>query len=69
MAGRHKAQRESLVVIKTTELKGDITKTCRRVYTRQIAKPDCKFPILHRRIRPSPRYRSTFQANRPVLNA
>jgi len=69
MAGRHKAQRESLVVIKTTELKGDLVKNCRRVYVRQIVRPNVKFPILHKRIRPEARYKSVFQANRPVLNA
>ena len=69
MAGRHKAQRESLTIVKTTELKGDIMKTCRRAYIKQIVRPDCKFPILHKRVRAAPRYSSVFQANRPILNA
>ena len=68
MAGRHKAQRESLTVIRTTELKGDLLKTCRRAYIRQIVRPNIKFPILHKRIRCAPRYQCSFQANRPVLN-
>ena len=70
MAGRHKAQRESLVIIRTTELKGDLYgKTSRRAYIRNIVKPGARFPILHKRIRSAPRYRSVFQANRPSLNA
>lgn len=69
MAGRHKAQRESLIIVRTTELKGDIAKVCRRNYTKQIVKPDVKFPVLHKRIRCAPRFRSTFQANRPTLCA
>jgi large subunit ribosomal protein L18Ae len=69
MAGRHKAQRESLTIVRTTELKGDIVKTCRRAYIKQIVKPDVKFPILHKRIRAAPKYRTVFQANRPILNA
>lgn len=67
MAGRHKAQRESLNIIRTTELKGDLFKNCRRAYIRQVVRPEAKFPVLHKRIRTAPRYRSTFQANRPSL--
>jgi len=69
MAGRHKAQRESLHIIKTTEIKGDLLKTARRAQIRQVVRPGAKFPILHKRIRVAPRYRSTFQANRPNLCA
>jgi len=69
MSGRHKAQRESLVVIRTTELKGDIEKTCRRAYIRQIVRPDAKFPLLRRRIRSAKRFRTVFKANRPSLLA
>jgi hypothetical protein len=69
MAGRHKAQRESLTIVRTTELKGDLVKNCRRAYVRQIVRPGSKFPILHRRVRSAPRYRTIFQANRPSLNA
>lgn len=68
MAGRHKAQRESLSIIRTTELKGDLVKNCRRVYIRQIVRPNVKFPILHKKIRGPSRYSSNFQANRPILN-
>ena len=69
MAGRHKAQRESLVIIRTTLLQGNIEKTCRRVYIRQIVKADTRFPILHKRTRSARRYRTVFQANRPNLFA
>ena len=69
MAGRHKAQRESLTIVRTTELKGDLVKTSRRTYIRQIVKANARFPLLHKRVRSSPRYRSTFQANRPNLIA
>ncbi len=67
MAGRHKAQRESLTIIRTTELTGDLVKNCRRAYIRQIVRPDVKFPQLHRQLRSEPRYKTVFQANRPVL--
>jgi hypothetical protein len=69
MAGRHKAQIESLTIIRTTELKGDLVKNSRRAYIRQVVRPGAKFPILHKRIRSAPRYSSVFQANRPTLNA
>ena len=51
MAGRHKAQRESLTIIRTTEIKGDLVKNVRRAYIRQIVRPNVKFPVLHKRIR------------------
>ena len=69
MAGRHKAQRESLMIIKTTELTGDLVKTCRRAYIRQIVRPGVKFPLLHKRLRTDARYRTNFHANRPFLCA
>lgn len=70
MSGRHKAQRESLVVVRTTELKGDIEKEAKRNYTRQIAREGIKFPLLHKRIRThSKRFRTVFKANRPNLFA
>lgn len=69
MAGRHKAQLESLKVIRTTEVKGDLFKNSARAYIRQVVKPDARFPILHKRIRTPSRYQTVFQANRPSLNA
>lgn len=69
MAGRHKAQRESLTIVRTTELKGDLVKGARRAQIRMISRPGVKFPVLHKRVRSAPRYRTIFQANRPTLNA
>ena len=69
MAGRHKAQRESLTIVRTTEVKGDLVKNCRRAYIRQVVRPNIKFPVLHKRVRSAPRYRTVFQANRPNLIA
>lgn len=69
MVGRHKAQRESLVVVRTTILKGKIEEEAKRNYIRQIAKPDARFPILSKRIRVSPAFRKVFRPNRPCLIA
>lgn len=69
MAGRHKAQRESLVVIRTTVLKGkNLEKEAKRAYTRQLLRPDIRFPILQKRLRPYRRsLRTVFKASRPTL--
>lgn len=67
MAGRHKAQRESLSIIRTTEIKGDLVKNVRRAYIRQIVRPGAKFPLLHKRIRGEARFKKTFHATRPAL--
>lgn len=69
MSGRHKAQSESLIVVRTTELKGkNLDKECRRAYTRQLVKEGVKFPILQRRLRPhSKSLRTVFKASRPNL--
>ena len=40
MVGRHKAQRESLVIVRTTELKGDLEHEAKRRQIRQVAKYD-----------------------------
>lgn len=69
MVGRHKAQKESLVVVRTTLLKGKIEEEAKRNYIRQIAKNDAKFPILSKRIRVSPAYRKVFRPSRPCLIA
>jgi large subunit ribosomal protein L18Ae len=70
MAGRHKAQRESIVIVRTTEIKGDIEKEARRPYIKQIVKEGVKFPQLQRRIRPAQKtYRTVFKATRPNLFA
>ena len=68
MAGRHKAQRESLVIVRTKEITGDIEKESRRPYTKQIAKDGVKFPLLDKRLRPARKtFRTVFKATRPNL--
>ena len=69
MCGRHKAQRESLVIVRTCILKGDIEHVAKRNYIKQIMKPGMKFPLLTKHIRPSPAYRKIFRPSRPVLLA
>ena len=69
MVGRHKAQRESLVIIRTTELKRDLEHEAKRTQIRQVAKHYIKFPLLHKRIRPKPAFRKVFRPSRPVLLA
>ena len=69
MVGRHKAQRESLVIVRTTELKGDLEHEAKRRQTRQVVKHYIKFPLLHKRIRPKPAFRKVFKPSRPVLLA
>jgi large subunit ribosomal protein L18Ae len=69
MAGRHKAQRESLVIVRTTEI-ADVAENSKRSYTSQIVKEGIKFPLLHRRLRPARKtFRSVFKATRPNLVA
>ena len=69
MVGRHKAQRESLVIVRTTILKGNVEKEAKRHYIRQIVKEGVKFPLLEKRIRPSPAFRKVFRPSRPCLLA
>ena len=70
MAGRHKAQRESLVIVRTTELTGDVSEVSKRSYTSQILKEGIKFPLLQKRIRPARKtFRTVFKASRPNLIA
>ncbi len=70
MAGRHKAQRESLVIVRTTEITGDVAENAKRTYITQVAKEGIKFPLLHKRLRPARKtFRTVFKANRPALYA
>ena len=70
MAGRHKAQRESLVIVRTTEIVGNAAEEAKRNYTTQILREGIKFPLLHRRIRPARKtFRTVFKATRPNLVA
>jgi large subunit ribosomal protein L18Ae len=69
MAGRHKAQRESLVIVRTTEIK-NVAEDSKRSYTTQIVKEGIRFPLLHRRLRPARKtFRTVFKATRPNLVA
>jgi large subunit ribosomal protein L18Ae len=69
LSGRHKAQSESLIVVRATQLKGkNLEKEARRAYTRQLVKEGIKFPILQRRPRPPNKaLKTVFKANRPNL--
>jgi large subunit ribosomal protein L18Ae len=70
MAGRHKAQRESLVIIRTTEVTGDVVENAKRTYTTQVAKDGIKFPLLQRKLRPARKtFKTVFKATRPNLFA
>ena len=69
MVARHKAQRESLVIVRTTELKLELEHNAKRRQIRQVAKHDIKFSLFHKRIRPSPAFRKVFRPSRPVLLA
>ena len=69
LAGRHRGQRESIHIIRTTEIQ-NAAKDARRYSVRQLLRPNLKFPKLHNTIRPSTKQdRSTFQANRPLVVA
>lgn len=67
MAGRHKAQRESLVIIRTTEVRGNIEKVARRASIRMISRPGVKFPLTQKLVRNDRRLTRAVQANRPSL--
>jgi hypothetical protein len=68
LSGRHKAQRESITIVRTTEIHN--SDDVKRVTLKQVTKEGVKFPILARRIRVhNKQYRSVFKANRPSLFA
>ena len=70
MAGRHNAQRESLTIVRTTQITGDVAEKAQRTYTSQVAREGVRFPLLHRRLRPARKaLRIVFKANRPYLYA
>ena len=50
MVGRHKAQRESLVIVRTTELKGELEHEAKRRQIRLVSNHDIKFPLLHKKL-------------------
>jgi large subunit ribosomal protein L18Ae len=68
LSGRHKAQRESVTIVRTTEIHND--DDIKRNTLKQVVKDGVRFPILARRIRvASKQYRTVFEANRPSLFA
>ena len=68
MCGRHHAQRESLTIVRITQVTGDLAKTIRKAEVRQYVNPTAKFPLLHRRLRSATRrHRNVFSAKRPAL--
>ena len=71
MAGRHKAQRESVTIVRTTILpEKELVDSARRNYTKQIVRESIRFPVLSRLIRSDRKaFRSVFRANRPSLFA
>jgi large subunit ribosomal protein L18Ae len=68
MCGRHHAQRESLTIVRTTQITGDVAKNVRKADVRQYCNATLKFPMLHKRLRSAnKKYRTVFRANRPNL--
>uniref|UniRef100_A0A7S3NKC2 60S ribosomal protein L18a n=1 Tax=Aureoumbra lagunensis TaxID=44058 RepID=A0A7S3NKC2_9STRA len=63
MAGRHRARPRSIQIIRTATVKD---KELKRVATQMYVKPNLKFPLTHRIMRPSEKkLRTTFAASRP----
>ena len=68
LAGRHKAQRESITIVRTTEIHN--SEDVKRLTLKQVVKDGVKFPVLARRIRVAKKqHRTVFKANRPSLFA
>eukprot|EP01006_Ploeotia_vitrea_P043086 TRINITY_DN66689_c6_g5_i1.p2 TRINITY_DN66689_c6_g5~~TRINITY_DN66689_c6_g5_i1.p2 ORF type:complete len:209 (+),score=99.54 TRINITY_DN66689_c6_g5_i1:96-629(+) len=63
MAGRHRARRSSIQIVRTAVVKAA---DCKRTTVTQFHKSGLKFRLLHRLPRPSNKqYKSTFKANAP----
>ncbi|KAH7815589.1 putative 60S ribosomal protein L18a-2 [Monocercomonoides exilis] len=63
MASRHAAQKTGIHIISVVRLP---SKSCRRANVKAFHNPDLKFPLLHRKRRPTTRdYRTVFKAKRP----
>lgn len=63
MAGRHRARKQSIQIIRTASVKAA---DCKRPATKQFHDSKLKFPLPHRVIRPSTKeFKSTFLASRP----
>jgi large subunit ribosomal protein L18Ae len=74
LAGRHKAQRESVTIVRTTEIRATkdekIEDKVKRASIKQVVREGVKFPVLSRRLRAARKtFRTTFKATRPNLFA
>ena len=67
IVGRHETQRESLAIVTITELKGYIEHNTKKKQIRKISKHDIKFPLLYKRIRPSPVFRTVLDLQSVLL--
>merc|ERR1712184_210152 len=66
MAGRHRARKRSVYVIKAEQVR---PKECKRTSTKAFHKDDLKFPLPHRaQLRTHKRYKSLYSASRPVTH-
>merc|ERR1711971_318881 len=66
MAGRHRARKRSVYVIKAEQVR---PKECKRTSTKAFHKDDLKFPLPHRaQLRTHKRYKSLYSASRPVAH-
>jgi len=66
MSGNHRANPETIHIIRTTVVQS--YKDTRRPRNYQLSAPRVKFPIIKTLPKQSRRFRTTFKANRPVLN-
>ena len=66
MSGRHRAQHDSIHIIKTAVVGS--SKLLRRKHAITFSDPGLKFPKIHNQVRaPTRQYRKTFAASRPSL--
>lgn len=66
MSGRHRAQHDSIHIIKTAVVGS--SKLLRRKHAITFSNPAVKFPKVHNQVRASTKqFRSTFAATRPSL--
>ena len=66
MSGRHRAQHDSIHIIKTAVIGS--SKLLRRKHAITFSDPALKFPKVHNQVRaPMRQFRSTFSASRPSL--
>ena len=66
MSGRHRAQHDSIHIIKTAVVGS--SKLLRRKHAITFSDPALKFPKVHNQVRaPTKQFRTTFAASRPSL--